>query len=1129
MKRFRKDTWRRVGTVCLLLCLCVCFAACRRQPGVEPTDPQQTQAQTQEPVDYALQVQSAGGLPLEDLTVYIYADSTLADLVAVVKTDSEGKASFSYNAGDGYVAVLTDVPQGYVALEQYPVTQSTVITLEVELVAGELDNVSYKLGDVMQDFTFTDVDGKEYKLSELLMFKKAVVLNFWYTECNPCKMEFPYLQEAYAEYSDVLEVLAIDPVEQDNALIKAFAQERGLTFPVGAGDPAWGSAMPLTFLGYPTTVVIDRYGMIAMIHGGSVTNAQNFKDVFAFFTDPDYVQTTVNSMEELFVTEPDPEAVENPVDISGQASFELTLDPGQVHYVNIHKMMNVWLQVDNSYIYAEYGDKTYTPSNGSIGFLFSAPSTFEPAQIGFGNDSDERQTFTVHLSNLPGSYENPYTMQVGEFTASVSAGNDQGVYFTYTASEDGYFKLRCTAVSPSGTGYGVNVHNLISNAFMTISSEEAGDAAQDGYLTMPMNVGEKLRISIAAMPDESHNYPAATFTMQAKFDAGEVEDIVQKEKAFYAVTVTDENAKPVSGVGIQLNGSENSRVSMQTDENGVASALVDEDSYTGTLIVPAGYQANTTQFELDPDNLMLSLKLDTVYVAAKEAYTVRVTDNTGAAVPNVVVVIGSTFGTTDTNGVYTAQLEKGTYTVMIVVPSGYTANSIMYTFPENDTTLGIVLKKGSSGQDTNVGGDGDDGSGGTGGSGGVSGGDTDGTGGNTGGETGGGSSGGGTLEPPAENELTYSVKLVDMQGYPVTGVVVTFSQGGIPMGIATVNASGYASKNLVKGAYSISLISSRGDVLVYDEAEVTQKKPSVTVTVVGKPDHSTNQDTYYWGNSYRLYEGSTKLDLINQTNYNADYGCWMYVFYPASSGEYRFTVSGGAELGYYGSVNFLNKNKTTAETGSFTVTVRDGEFSNDTQPLLVVGVVPKGNDKAPTVTVSRVADAPEELPVTVYTPAKAPTEFDLKETGTVTYINLEGTASIQKGRDGYYYLNGKKLYVNIGNGAPYITMANLLGLQFDSSAGTWGETSMGTGLKGYIYEGDEIVGKEDFTACMQSYVKACDPVSGLYPLNDDLMYMFKQAGSYMGWWNVEHPNFLFEGLTKLNTQIAWMFACCYLD
>lgn len=156
---------------------------------------------------------------------------------------------------------------------------------------------SYSLGDIMGDYTLTDVNGVSYKFSDLLKDKKAIVLNFWFINCGPCKIEFPYLEEAYGNYKDDIEVLAINPVGDSEADIKAFATENGLSFPVVAGDTAWEKTMSLT--GYPTTVVIDRNGIVSMSHTGYIDSTETFESIFEFFTADDYTATVVKNISDI--------------------------------------------------------------------------------------------------------------------------------------------------------------------------------------------------------------------------------------------------------------------------------------------------------------------------------------------------------------------------------------------------------------------------------------------------------------------------------------------------------------------------------------------------------------------------------------------------------------------------------------------------------------------------------------------------------------------------------------------------------------------------------------------------------------------------------------------------------------
>ena len=248
---------------------------------------------------YTIQVMSEGGKTLSDIKVYVYKDSKQENLVWAATTDEDGKVTFEAEPSDAYVAVLQGVPDGYQTEETYPVqNEQTEIKLKTALINdSNSQEVIYELGDVIQDFEVAAIDGNTYKLSELLKEKKAVVLNFWFLNCGPCKMEFPYMQQAYEEYKDKIEVIAINPVDGTNDNILAYAQENGLTFPMAVGETKWQTSM--TLAAYPTTVVIDRYGTIAMMHKGSITEEETFTKIFAYFTSEDYEQTTIRNISDI--------------------------------------------------------------------------------------------------------------------------------------------------------------------------------------------------------------------------------------------------------------------------------------------------------------------------------------------------------------------------------------------------------------------------------------------------------------------------------------------------------------------------------------------------------------------------------------------------------------------------------------------------------------------------------------------------------------------------------------------------------------------------------------------------------------------------------------------------------------
>lgn len=228
---------------------------------------------------YRVQVKSNAGTPIEKVGVYVYEDETLAELVWFNKTGAEGEMSFSAPYSDQYVVLLSDVPTGYAVQEQYPVTGEVT---QIELGAGvmeeeDLESLSYEVGDLMMDFTVIDTEGNEITMSQLLAQKKIVLINFFFTTCGPCANEFPYLQEVYEMYKEDVAVIAMDPLD-DAQTVTAFRKTKGLTFPMASVPYEWSQAFNI--IGYPTTVVIDRDGVIRMIEVGAVTGAEDFVGMF---------------------------------------------------------------------------------------------------------------------------------------------------------------------------------------------------------------------------------------------------------------------------------------------------------------------------------------------------------------------------------------------------------------------------------------------------------------------------------------------------------------------------------------------------------------------------------------------------------------------------------------------------------------------------------------------------------------------------------------------------------------------------------------------------------------------------------------------------------------------------------
>ncbi len=253
--------------------------------------------------DYAITIKTAGGMPLGGINIDVYANEALTDLKGSGRTNSMGVASISLPSDKSYWAVLQrrDL-EGYQTETSYAFTTiSTNITLTSSVISDtNISSLSYELGDIIHDFTVADCNGNVFQLSEVLKTKDMVLINFWYINCSWCVKEFPYMQSVYEEYSDRVAIIALNPYSSDtNEEIRAFQEAKGLTFPMAQDTAKLSVAFGNYIFGFPTSIVVDRYGMICLAESGGIVSEEPFRAIFDHFTGPDYQQAIIENIDDL--------------------------------------------------------------------------------------------------------------------------------------------------------------------------------------------------------------------------------------------------------------------------------------------------------------------------------------------------------------------------------------------------------------------------------------------------------------------------------------------------------------------------------------------------------------------------------------------------------------------------------------------------------------------------------------------------------------------------------------------------------------------------------------------------------------------------------------------------------------
>lgn len=127
------------------------------------------------------------------------------------------------------------------------------------------------VGQAAPTFVIAAPDGTEINSADLK--GKVVILNFWATWCGPCRLEMPEFEAAYQDQREKgLDVFAVEirasgtPEESTQ-----FLQEVGVTFPNIRDENALLENSFIKRPAWPTTIIIDREGMVHHVQVGPIT------------------------------------------------------------------------------------------------------------------------------------------------------------------------------------------------------------------------------------------------------------------------------------------------------------------------------------------------------------------------------------------------------------------------------------------------------------------------------------------------------------------------------------------------------------------------------------------------------------------------------------------------------------------------------------------------------------------------------------------------------------------------------------------------------------------------------------------------------------------------------------------
>jgi thiol-disulfide isomerase/thioredoxin len=156
-----------------------------------------------------------------------------------------------------------------------PVSDDGTVTLSPSLTIADptIGTNAPAAGKLFPTLSLEDLTGTAIDFSTLR--GKPMVVNFWFSTCEPCKREFPALLDAAASTEGEISFIGVNP--QDTAVaaqdfVNEYADQSSPFIYVR--DP---NGELLTKLGvgtFPMTLFVDAGGVIVSQHAGEITSAE---------------------------------------------------------------------------------------------------------------------------------------------------------------------------------------------------------------------------------------------------------------------------------------------------------------------------------------------------------------------------------------------------------------------------------------------------------------------------------------------------------------------------------------------------------------------------------------------------------------------------------------------------------------------------------------------------------------------------------------------------------------------------------------------------------------------------------------------------------------------------------------
>ncbi len=149
-------------------------------------------------------------------------------------------------------------------------TPSYTLSNSIDLSSEGIATNTLKIGSKLPAINLENVDGQEVSTQSLL--NKPLVINVWYSTCEPCRRELPALAKADMQYRDQVRFVGVN-IKDSATVAREFASQYGVKFELLL-DKNGQFISQLGIATAPVTLAIDQRGVIVGQKAGEISASE---------------------------------------------------------------------------------------------------------------------------------------------------------------------------------------------------------------------------------------------------------------------------------------------------------------------------------------------------------------------------------------------------------------------------------------------------------------------------------------------------------------------------------------------------------------------------------------------------------------------------------------------------------------------------------------------------------------------------------------------------------------------------------------------------------------------------------------------------------------------------------------